>query len=212
MIRKLKRIIKNIFIGCKYKKTHLYIASNVELGVRSMFGGYNKIGQRTFFSGNIGYASYIGNDCHIVADIGKYCCIAPRVVTVVGTHPTRDWVSVHPAFFSTAKQCGMSFVNENKFSEIKNKTIIGNDVWIGDSAILMDGITIGDGAIIGAGAVVTKDVAPYSIVVGVPAKEIKKRFSDEEIKKLLEIKWWDKPVEWIKENIDSFDDIKEFLK
>ena len=146
-----------------------------KISFSSVFEGYNRIGKNTLFSGHIGYASYIGNNCHIVADIGKYCCIAPRVVTVRGSHPIRDWVSVHPAFFSTAKQCGMTFVNENKYSENKSRVVIGNDVWIGDSTILMDGITIGDGAVIGAGSVVTQDVAPYSIVAGVPARVIKSR-------------------------------------
>ena len=81
--------------------------------------------------------------------------------------------------------------------------MIGNDVWIGYEAVIMQGVTIGDGATIGTRAVVTKDVPPYSIVGGVPARPIRKRFSDEVIAQLLEIKWWDWPDEKIKENIPA---------
>lgn len=90
--------------------------------------------------------------------------------------------------------------------------IIGNDVWIGANAIILQGVTIGDGAIIAAGAVVTKDVPPYAIVGGVPAKVIKYRFSDEVILKLLQIKWWDKPEEWIIQKLEKFTDVSGFVK
>jgi len=90
--------------------------------------------------------------------------------------------------------------------------IIGNDVWIGTNAIIMDDITIGDGAIIGAGTIVTKDVKPYSIVVGNPAKHLRFRFEEDEINFLLEFKWWDKDLTWIEENYTKFHDIKSFVK
>ena len=83
----------------------------------------------------------------------------------------------------------------------KGDIAIGNDVWIGYDAVIMAGVTIGDGAIIGTRAVVTKDIEPYSIVGGVPAKEIRKRFAPDVIKRLLEIKWWDWPVGRIKSSI-----------
>ena len=83
----------------------------------------------------------------------------------------------------------------------KGDIVIGNDVWIGFEAVIMSGVTIGDGAIVGARAVVTKDVPPYTIVGGVPVKEIRKRFSDERISELLNLKWWDWPEEKIQMNI-----------
>ena len=83
----------------------------------------------------------------------------------------------------------------------KGDIVVGNDVWIGYDAVIMAGVTIGDGAIIGTRAVVTKDVEPYSIVGGVPAKEIRKRFTPEIIKKLMEIQWWNWPIEKIRSSI-----------
>ena len=85
----------------------------------------------------------------------------------------------------------------------KGDIVIGNDVWIGYEAVVMAGVTIGDGAIIGARAVVTKDVPPYTIVGGVPAREIRRRFSDDVIARLLELKWWDWPAEQIQRNIKN---------
>lgn len=101
--------------------------------------------------------------------------------------------------------------------KIKNKwggysLIIGNDVWIGEGVRILSGIEIGDGAIIGTGALVTKNVEPYSIVGGVPAKEIKKRFSNEEIEFLKEFRWWNKDLKWLEENVELFSDIKKFME
>lgn len=83
------------------------------------------------------------------------------------------------------------------------KSVIGNDVWIGFEAVILSGVTIGDGAIIGTRAVVTKDVPPYTIVGGIPAKPIKKRFSEDVISKLLKIQWWNWPENRVKQNIDA---------
>ena len=90
----------------------------------------------------------------------------------------------------------------NEF-EIFKRTTIGNDVWIGYEAVILAGVTIGDGAIIGTRAVVTKDVPPYTIVGGVPAKVIRKRFSDDVISALLKTKWWDWPADKIAKNIEA---------
>lgn len=211
MIRKMLVYIKRNILKIKYRKSHLMLERGTRISRNSVFEGYNRIGQDTVFSGKLGYASYVGSGCHINAELGRFCCIASRVVTVGGNHPTSGWVSLHPAFFSVQKQCGMTYVTEQKYEENKQGVKVGNDVWIGDSAIIMDGVTIGDGAIVAAGSLVNKDVEPYSIVGGVPAKIIKYRFSREEIEKLLSVQWWNRSLEWIKNNADCFENFTELM-
>lgn len=135
--------------------------------------------------------------------IGKFCSIAcgakflfnsaNHALSSLSTYP-------FPIFF---EEWGLDIKNVANAWDNKGDIIIGNDVWIGFEAIILAGVTIGDGAVIGARAVVTKDVPPYTIVGGVPAKPIRKRFPDETISALLEIKWWDWPRKRIAQNIDA---------
>lgn len=213
----LKRIIKIMYIKIKNKGKKVRFLSGANVSVGASFEGFNVIGACSRFCGEMGYGSYIDQNSNINAKIGRFCSIAGGVVTVSGTHPTEKFVSTSPCFYSLENQNGMTFVekqkfDENKLANDKYSVVIGNDVWIGYGAKILSGVTIGDGAIIAAGAVVTKDVSPYSIVGGVPAKEIRKRFSEEEIEFLCSFKWWDRPLEWIKENADRFDDIKKFME
>lgn len=115
-------------------------------------------------------------------------------------------------FFSDDCQCGTTYVSEKLFDESSPKTIIGNDVWIGARVTILSGVSIGDGVIIAAGAVVTKDVEPYTIVGGVPAKPIRKRFTDEQIDALIKLKWRDKDDMWMREHADMFSHIEELIK
>ena len=152
-------------------------------------------GGNRFYKGAKIYASKIGRHTYVSSariantEIGAFCSIGPDVnIGGLGAHPTR-WISTHPAFYSTRKQSGISFTKIDMFDELKpNK--IGNDVWIGARALILDGVTIGDGAIVAAGAVVTKDVPPYAIVGGVPAKLIRTRFEPPVIEALLKWQWW----------------------
>ncbi len=133
--------------------------------------------------------------------IGKFCSIASGASFLMcGNQGHRyDWIAMYPLdIFEQGvkgKKAPAGYLQ-------KGDTIIGSDVWIGTEAMIMPGVKIGDGAVIAARAVVTKDVKPYTIVGGNPAKLIKKRFSDEQIEVLLEIKWWDWDVEKIKKNIE----------
>lgn len=131
--------------------------------------------------------------------IGKFCMIASDVTFIMnGANHLTDAISTYPfAIFGGAWSNAM----EGKSYPIRKDTIIGNDVWIGYNATIMPGITIGDGAIIASNATVSKDVPPYSIVGGNPAKVIRKRFSDDDIKILLQLKWWDWELEKITTNL-----------
>ncbi|MCR5774622.1 MAG: acetyltransferase, partial [Lachnospiraceae bacterium] len=102
---------------------------------------------------------------------------------------------------------------QDRFQEKPSeRTRIGSDVWIGSNVLIMGGVNIGDGAVVGAGAVVTEDLPPFSINVGIPAKTIKYRFTEEQRDKLLADKWWEKDEGWILSNIDRFSDVEEFVK
>lgn len=131
--------------------------------------------------------------------IGKFCQIASGVTFIMnGASHLQDSVSTFPfAIFGEDWKDAM----EGKSYPTKGDTEIGNDVWIGFDATIMSGVKIGDGAIIGSKSIVTKDVEPYSIVGGNPAKLIRKRFSEQRIEELLEMQWWDWPVEQITANL-----------
>lgn len=151
----------------------------------------------------IGDYSYVGRKSRIVcADVGKFCSIAGDVILGMGTH-TLDRLSTSPIFTEAKNGTGHTWVKESKVVPYE-KVTVGNDVWIGTRAMIMGGVTIGDGAVIGAGAVVTKDVPPYAVVGGVPAKIIRFRFSEDQIEDLLKLKWWDKPEDVLKANMPVF--------
>lgn len=125
--------------------------------------------------------------------IGRFCSIGPGFQGGTGNHPT-NFVSTSPVFFSTLKQCGISFATKELFKETVEITIC-NDIWIGANVFIKDGVKIGNGAIVAAGAVVVNDVPDYAIVGGVPAKLIRYRFSEDIIDSLLKIQWWNWSLE-----------------
>jgi acetyltransferase-like isoleucine patch superfamily enzyme len=146
--------------------------------------------------------------------IGKFCSIADGVKIFLGGNHRTDWITTYPFSGLGFKDVWTEACDIKGHPATKGNVVIGNDVWIGYEAAIMSGVTVGDGAVIAARAVVAKDVEPYSIFGGVPAKEIRKRFSSEEINKLLEIKWWDWPEEKLRKNLHIIcsDNISELFK
>lgn len=176
----LKNIIKN---------------PNIEVGDFTYYHDFEEVYN---FENNVKYHfPFIGDKLII----GKFCQIASGVTFIMngGNHLTEGITTFPFAIFGKAWANAM----DGKSYPFKGNTVIGNDVWIGSNATLMPGVTIGDGAIIATNATVTKDVAPYSVVGGNPAKEIKKRFPETRINELLEMQWWHWDIEKITEELPS---------
>lgn len=144
-------------------------------------------------------------------DIGGFCSIASGAAVGGGVHPTRDWVSTSPAFFSTLGQAGASFVAESLFEELP-RTIVGHDVWLGTNSQVLPGVKVGTGAIVGAGAVVTRDVPPYAIVAGVPARLVRMRFEPEQVSALVQSEWWARDESWLRAHAGEFRSVSAFIK
>lgn len=172
---------------------------NIQIGDYTMYNDFVH-DPRQFEKNNVLYQYPINGDS---LRIGKFCSIAcgAKFLFASANH-TQASVSTYPfpIFF---EEWDLDIGDVTSAWDHKGDIVIGNDVWIGYEAVVMAGVTIGDGAIIGARAVVTKDVPPYTIVGGVPARKIRRRFSDDVIARLLELKWWDWPAEQIQRNIKN---------
>ena len=178
--------LKNVIIG-----------PNVEVGDYTIYNDFVN-DPREFQKNNVLYHYPINQDKLV---IGKFCSIACGAKFLFNSaNHTMASLSTYtfPLFF---EEWGFEKEKVAEAWDNKGDIVIGNDVWIGYEAVILSGVTVGDGAIIGSRAVVTKDVPPYTIVGGVPAKTIRRRFDEETIRKLLGLKWWDWPEESIEKNI-----------
>ena len=172
---------------------------NIQIGDYTIYNDFVH-DPREFRKNNVLYHYPINKDRLI---IGKFCSIAcsAKFLFNSGNHKMASLSTyTFPLFF---EEWDLEKENVAQAWDQKGDIIIGNDVWIGYEAVILPGVTIGDGAVIGCRAVVTKDVPPYTIVGGVPAKPIRKRFDEETIKELQKIKWWDWPEEKITEKIQA---------
>ncbi len=164
----------------------------------------------------IGRHTYMGNSCCFSnAKIGSFCSISQNVRMAIGRHPSAIYVSTSPLFYAESSYLGKGWNVDKEFKEYTKtdngySLEIGNDVWIGMNVTILEGVKIGDGAIVAACSCVVKDVPPYAIVGGVPAKIIRYRFTEEEIEILQKLKWWEWSEEEIKREAHKFSNVKNF--
>ncbi len=163
----------------------------------SKLGRYADIGERVILRdvmvGDFTYFERNGEG--IYAEIGKFCSIAANVRINALEHPMERLTTHKLSYRPNEYFRYLGVDGEFRARRQAKRVVIGNDVWIGHGAVITPGVTVGHGAVIGANAVVTRDVAPYTVVGGVPAKLIRKRFDDAIIERLLKLNWWDWPVE-----------------
>ncbi len=153
---------------------------------------------------NVGRYSNINSDSYVArTTMGSFCAIGSRVAINPLNHPV-DWLSMHEfTYHETAYDWDEAYRSVRKMPHPASRTtpavIMGSDIWIGHNAVILEGVTVGDGAVVGAGSVVTKDVPPYAIVMGVPAKVRRFRFDEATIERLLATKWWELELSALKD-------------
>lgn len=182
--------------------------------IDSYAGEWTSIGERNkIIESKFGDYTYTMDDVTVnYAEIGKFCSIASHACINPVQHPM-DRVTQHHMTYRKVDY-GFAHQDDHEFFDWRrtNRVKIGHDVWIGHGAIIMKGVEIGTGAVIGSGAVVTKDVEPYMIAAGVPAKPLKRRFCEKTAEKLLEIAWWDWPREKLEAHFEELNDTEAFIR
>lgn len=197
------------------EKKNVIFAKNSIVSRDCTFEGNNYVAGE-LYECQFGYGSYVHKNSVLKGvKVGRFCAIGENVNVRLFQHPTH-MVAISPCFYRKEHTL-KTFVNENYYEDLQSNeegfsVVIGNDVWIGQGVSIKSGIRIGDGAVIGAGAVVTKDVEPYAIVGGVPAKVIRYRFTSEQIESLLKIKWWERGYDWFEKNGKYFSDVNKFIE
>jgi len=211
---KLKGKIRHLLLYIYHKRKNRKLVKfwySSEFSYRCKFEGMNMIGRHANFFGSLGYGTEIGDGCFLSAIVGRFTSVGSRCKYTNATHPMKEpFVTTSSLFYSTngiKSPTGKTFAEEQMFEEFKfydkSKEIvnnIGSDVWIGLDVNLIGGVSIGDGAVVLSRAVVTKDVPPYAIVGGIPARIIGYRYDNDTIDFLLKTKWWNNTPDWFKDN------------
>jgi len=212
-MKRLWRLLASWFRLIGWRRAGVRISPLAYVGPDCTFEGPNYIDR---FCGiqatRMGRYTYVGNGSTVFgAELGRFCSIGPGVRIGLGIHPV-DHVSTSPVFYSHQNVFGATWAPQGAIVDEFHKVIIGHDVWIGANALVMGGVRIGHGAIVGAGAVVTKDVEPYTIVGGVPAKWIKDRLPRETAKAVEAIAWWNLNQAELSAKAGLFEDPDTFVR
>ncbi len=194
----------------KYLLGFLNNLFNPAVSIFARIDNYSSVHQKArihrgakIFNSSIANYSYVTRGSSLIyASVGKFCSIGHGSCIGLGNHNIKR-LSTSPIFTEKKNAVGQRWTN-NTIEYPFKKVIIGNDVWIGSRAMIMGGVIIGDGAVVAAGAIVTKNVPPYAVVAGIPAKIIKYRFSEDTIQKLIKLKWWNSEDEILKGKIHIF--------
>ena len=203
----------------KYNGNKVKFWFSSHISYKCQFEGMNHVGKKSSYLGHMGYGSSIGGDSMVSADIGRFTSLAPCCNYINGIHPYKaPFATTCPLFYSLVKGrnpqnsffAEKQMIEEFRYFDDERKIVnkIGNDCWIGGNVTLIGGVEIGDGAVVLAHAVVTKNVPPYAIVGGVPAKIIGYRYDEETIGFLLTAKWWNNDISWFKEHWELLCDIE----
>jgi acetyltransferase-like isoleucine patch superfamily enzyme len=186
--------------------------NNAESSVALQERAQQQIADGTLVMGNMSYyapnvVKYTGDSGRVI--IGNFASVAPDADFYVGGLHRTEWVSQ----YGLRAMLALPGAHEDGFTHGRGDIVVGSDTWVTNGVTVMSGVTIGDGAVVGTKAVVARDVRPYAVVVGNPAREIRRRFSDEQVEALLRIRWWDWPTEKVEEHVAllSSSDIDAFV-
>lgn len=213
----IKKAVKNK--SRTFRKNHIFLDLKTAISKKTFIEPYvSVVGGGSIIDSSIGTGTYIGSFCQLdYCKIGRYCSIGTNVRIVYSNHPL-NYISTSPVFYKTFNNQS-TIININSKSVFKNERLmlddsfsvaIGNDVWIGDNVLIKGGLSIGTGSVIGFGSVVTRDVPPFSIVCGNPAKVLRYRFDEKTIQKISESEWWNRDRTFLS-RLD-FDKIDVFLR